>query len=243
MTNPIIGVTCYRFLNSQGYPKQSINESYIHSLLKAGACPVMIPSGLNDTNIQDLLSHLDGLMLTGGGDIHPKFYGSADHPLVSEIDVDRDEIELSLLKHCLSLKMPVLGICRGFQLINVGLGGTLYEDIQDQNSTANKHDFDSDFARSFLAHEVNLIPGSKLAEIFGETHIMVNSLHHQGIRLLSDQVEASASAPDGIIEALQIRDYPYGIAVQWHPEEMQTDPKMRALFLSFTQAAMTYRSS
>lgn len=243
MSGPIIGVTAYRNLSRSGFPQFSASENYIQSVIQAGACPLMIPPGVKEADLDTLVQRLDGLLLSGGGDIHPDFYGSGEHPLVSDVDLDRDRLELSLLEKCMRLEMPLLGICRGFQLINVGLGGTLFEDILDQKDGSLKHDYSPGWPRNHLAHEVILEPGSTLAQLFGATNIQVNSLHHQGIRRLSDRLKALGSAPDGILEALQIRDYPFGIAVQWHPEEMQTDPKMQALFRLFVEASLAYRLS
>lgn len=237
MTGPVIGVTTYRNQNALGFSQYSASENYIQSLINAGAYPVMIPSGLKEEAIDTLLPRLDGLMFTGGGDIHPRYYGAEDHPLVSEVDTERDHMEFYLLQKSLHKKLPLLGICRGFQLINVGLGGSLYEDIQAQNAEFLKHDYFPDWPRTHLAHQVSLEPGNRLAQIFGASQIEVNSLHHQAVRQISDRLEVLGKAPDGILEAFQIRDYPYGIAVQWHPEWMQDDPKMQALFRSFVEAA------
>lgn len=241
MSGPIIGVTAYRNLSRSGFPQFSASENYIQSVIQAGACPVMIPPGVKEADLDTLVQRLDGLLLSGGGDIHPDFYGSGEHPLVSDVDRDRDRLELFLLEKCMLLEMPLLGICRGFQLINVGLGGTLFEDISDQKAGSLKHDYSPGWPRNHLAHEVSLAPNTTLARLFDKNRIQVNSLHHQGIRRLSDKLLALGSAPDGILEAFQIRDYPFGIAVQWHPEEMRADPKMQALFRSFVEAAQTYK--
>ncbi len=241
MAGPLIGITAYRNREPSGHNQFSIGENYIQSLIQAGACPFMIPSGLKDADVNHLIACLDGLLLSGGGDIHPRYYDASENPAVNEVDLDRDHLEFNLLERCLALKLPLFGICRGLQVINVGLGGTLYEDIQEQKPSAIQHEFSTGWSRDYLAHEVNLAPESWLAHLFGETHIQVNSLHHQGIRRLSNKLEALGRAPDGLIEALQINDYPYGFAVQWHPEEMQSDPKMQALFRSFVEAAMAYR--
>jgi putative glutamine amidotransferase len=243
MANPIIAVTTSRNQNTSGYSQFSATENDIQSLLRAGACPLMIPPGLHQADILQLMARIDGLMFTGGGDIHPKFYGSVEHPCVEEVDLERDQLELSLLEQCLLRKMPLLGICRGFQLINVGLGGALFEDIQDQKAGAIQHKYFPGWPTDHLAHNVTLEPGKRLAQLFGETQIQVNSLHHQGIRLISEKLEALAHAPDGLIEAFQIRDYPFGMAVQWHPEWMPDDPNMQGLFRSFVEAAQAYRQT
>jgi putative glutamine amidotransferase len=241
MSSPIIGVTAYRNLSRSGFSQFSASENYIQAMIQAGACPLMIPPGLNQEDLGDLLSRLDGILFSGGGDIHPQFYGAELHPLVSDVDLERDKLELALLEKSLQQRMPILGICRGFQLINIGLGGSLYEDIQEQKPQSDKHNYSSGWPRDYLAHPVTLETGNFLAKLIGQTQIEVNSLHHQGIRQLAAGLEVLGSAPDGILEAVQIKDYPYGVAVQWHPEEMPGDPGMRALFRSFVMAAQTYQ--
>ena len=241
MSGPIIGVTAYRNLSRSGFSQFSASENYIQAVIQAGACPLMIPPGLNQEDLDDLLTHLDGILFSGGGDIHPHFYGSELHPLITDVDLERDRLELALLEKSLQQQMPVLGICRGFQLINIGLGGSLFEDIQDQKSQTIKHDYSPGWPRDYLAHPVTLETGKFLAQLIGQTQIEVNSLHHQGIRRLAANLEVLGNAPDGILEAFQIQNYPYGVAVQWHPEEMRSDPGMRALFRSFVEAARTYR--
>ena len=241
MTFPIIGVTSYRNQSQLGFDQYSISEHYISSLAQAGACPIIIPLGLGEVAMDDLLSRLDGVLFSGGGDIHPRFYSSPGHSQVAEVDEDRDRVELYLLKQILRMQRPILGVCRGLQLINVGLGGSLWDDLGAQNPEFLDHDCSSDWPRDHLAHEIVIHPDSRLAEILGAKQAQVNSLHHQGIRSLSEQLRPLASAPDGLIEAVEIRGYPYGIGVQWHPEWMPQDPQMQALFRSFVSAAKRTR--
>ncbi len=241
MSYPVIALSTTQNNTASGIPQYSIGVNYVLSLIKAGACPLMIPSNMPLEALQELIPHLDGVLFTGGGDIHPSYYGGKEHPLVSDIEPERDLLEAHLLKEAMQVHLPILGICRGFQVINVYLGGSLFEDIQAQSSQYLKHNYFPGWPRNYLAHQVSLLPGSSLAEILGGSLISVNSLHHQGIDQLSDRLEALGSAPDGILEAYQIRDYPYGLAVQWHPEWLQEDAGMRALFRSFVQAAEMYR--
>jgi putative glutamine amidotransferase len=242
MSFPLIGVTTSRVTNRKGFPNLMLMEAYSQAVSQAGAAPVMIPLGVPTETLQAILARLDGVLFTGGGDVRPQVYGSQDHPKVSWIDDDRDRIELDLFRLLLAAGKPFLGICRGIQLINVALGGTLYEDILDQRPGALKHDRSRN-ARNYLAHAVELTETSRLSCILGDNQVKVNSLHHQGIRELAPGLIVSAYAPDGLIEAFEMSDYSFGMAVQWHPEWLQEHPPMRNLFQAFAQAATGQHSA
>jgi putative glutamine amidotransferase len=201
----------------------------------------MIPLGLSPELLENLLARLDGILFTGGGDIDPAFYGAAPHPRVGDVDLDRDGVELYLLEKAVSQEVPFLGICRGLQLINVGLGGTLYTDITAQRAGALRHDYYPDYPRDYLAHTVDVRTDSRLTGILGNSPVEVNSLHHQGIDRLAPDLVQVASAPDGIVEAVELPDHPFGLAVQWHPEWLGAHAPMRALFEAFVQAAESRR--
>ena len=132
--------------------------------------------------------------------------------------------------------MPFLGICRGLQLINVGLGGTLYADIADQVPGADKHDYYPDWERDYLAHPVEVDLGTRLADIIGGGKVDVNSLHHQSVDKVAADLVVTAKAPDGVVEAVELPDHPFGLAVQWHPEWLTAHSRMRALFAAFADA-------
>jgi putative glutamine amidotransferase len=236
VAQPVIGITCYRFIHQNGYPYLGINEAYTQSIHNAGGIPVLIPLGLPEENLLTLLPRLDGVLFSGGGDVHPDQYGSQPHPLVDGVDEDRDRVEIFLLHQVLKNRKPFLGICRGLQVINVALGGSLYEDILDQKPNSLRHQLNDEEPRDFLAHEVQIESGSRLAEILQSSQLQVNSLHHQGIRKLADGLLATAFAPDEIIEAFELPDQPFGLAVQWHPEALQAHAPMRRLFQAFIQA-------
>ncbi len=237
MTRPLIGITTHRSLSRYSYPVISLTEAYIQALSRAGADPVLIPPGLPDEGLESLLSRLDGILFSGGGDVHPRRYGSQPHPLVNEVDEDRDRVEIALVQQALEDGTPFLGICRGLQVVNVALGGSLYEDLLDQHPNAIKHDRFPDEARDYLAHSVSIEPGSQLAEVLGTRELQVNSLHHQGIRQVARDLRSTAYAPDGVIEAVEAQEHPFGLAVQWHPEWLQAHLVMRSLFERFVQAA------
>jgi len=240
---PLIGLTTTRNLNNAGKAQFSLGIDYSNSVLRAGGIPVLIPLGQPEEQLDQLITYLDGVIFTGGGDILPDHYHGSQHPLVSYVDEDRDRVELLLFKQILPRKIPFFGICRGFQVINVALGGTLYEDILDQKPGSLRHQYHPDYARDFLAHSVQIEADSRLVKIIGETEVEVNSFHHQGIRQLASELQATAYAPDGIIEGIEMIDYPYGLAVQWHPENLYAYPKMPALFEAFVEAARKYQQT
>jgi putative glutamine amidotransferase len=237
MALPLIGITTARVLNNANIHVMSTAEAYVQAVYKAGGLPILIPLGIADADLEALLERLDGLLFTGGGDIAPERYGGHPHPRVYDIDPDRDRIELFLVERAVKQGMPFLGICRGFQVINVALGGSLYEDILDQHPGALKHDYFPGYPRDQLVHPVTITPGSRLAEILGQTEVDVNSLHHQGVRQVPGALPLTALAPDGIPEAVELLGHPFGLAVQWHPEWLQAYAPMRRLFEAFVGAA------
>jgi len=237
LSQPVIGVTTYRNQNPLGFSQCSLAEAYIQALALTGASPILIPLGLSQPALDAIVRRLDGILFSGGGDIEPERYGSLPHTKVDGIDIDRDQIELHLLKNVINKSMPFFGICRGLQVINVALGGSLYEDLLDQRPNTIRHQFVLGMPRDFLAHTVQIEPESRLASILQLSETKVNSLHHQGIHKVAPGLKITATAPDGVIEGIELPDYPFGLAVQWHPEWLQTNPAMQALFRAFVNAA------
>lgn len=237
MTVPIIGVTMTRMQSQHGYPLHMVTEAYIRAITASGGCPVLIPLGQPEENLTRIFSMVDGILFTGGGDVQPELYHSLPHPLVEDIDSERDQIEIFLVNEAVNKNLPFLGICRGIQVINVALGGTLYEDVLDQRPESMRHDYFPEMPRQYLAHEVRLESGSRLAYIIGQTTAPVNSLHHQGIKQLAPGLQASAFATDGLIEACELPDHRFGLAVQWHPEWLNAEPNMPNIFKHFIEAA------
>lgn len=235
--HPIIGLTTYHHKNRHGMQLVALAEAYVNALAEAGASPVLIPTNLDENRLAALFSRLDGIVFTGGGDIHPAFYRTDEHPKVNEIDTARDRTEFYLLKRVIEEGKPFLGICRGIQLVNVGLGGTLYADIADQVPGALRHDWYPDWPRDHLAHPVRVESNSLLGKLLNQTEIHVNSLHHQAIAQLAPRLKSTAHAPDGIIEGIELPDHPFGLAVQWHPEWLTAYTPMRTLFAAFVEAA------
>jgi putative glutamine amidotransferase len=229
MSKPLIGLTTSPMRNTNRCPAFGVNEPYARSISAAGGLPLLIPINLPNEDLDALLPHLDAILFTGGGDIDPRQYGNVPHPRVQGINAERDRLETYLIRAVLRANQPFLGICRGCQVINVALGGSLYEHLPEQFSNSVIHDNHRQ-PRDYLAHTVNIIPGTRLAQILSAETTQVNSLHHQGVCQLAQELHASATAPDGLIEAFELSDYLFGLAVQWHPEELQGLAPMRSLF-------------
>ena len=238
---PIIGLTTYRKVAAQSnpIPLYALMPSYVDAIAAAGGVPVLIPLGLDEEALQVLFERLDGILLTGGGDVDTAFYGGERPDLIDGVDTDRDRVELFLARAAYEQEKPTLAICRGHQVLNVALGGTLYEDIASLMPDASKHDYFGEHPRTYRPHSVAIEPGSMLAEILsGSAEVQVNSLHHQGIRDLAPALAPAAFAPDGLIEAVEAPDLPFMLGVQWHPENLAPDdPEMRAIFKTFVTAA------
>jgi putative glutamine amidotransferase len=236
MTPPLIGITTR---NGKSGPNEAVLllRTYVEAIVAAGGAPLLIPAGIPSQGWRLLCDRLDGILLSGGGDIDPAHYGGDGRTdLALEIDPARDEIELGLARSAAAGGKPFLGICRGAQLVNVALGGSLYLDIAADLPQAGKHDFSSQTERSLLAHQVQIDPGARLAGIVGETKLQVNSLHHQAAREVAPTLKAVAHAPDGVVEGLELPGHPFGLAVQWHPECIPDQPASRRLFQAFVEA-------
>ena len=238
MSAPLIGITT-RNTQSQTYdiPLVSSPKSYIQALSRTEAIPVLIPLGSTRSALTQLLSRLDGVIFTGGGDIAPHHFAGQDHAKVYDLDPERDAMELEFVHDVVASATPFLGICRGIQVVNVAFGGTLYTHIADQLPEAVDHTFFPGFPWDHPAHPVQVTEGTKFAGIIGEPILQVNSLHHQGIKDLADVLVTAAHAPDGLVEAIELPDHPFGLAVQWHPEWLPADPFSQKLFASFVAAA------
>jgi putative glutamine amidotransferase len=249
-SRPVIGVPTQTLQSLGGVPADIppswvMSQRYIRALTAAGALPWMIPLvGDDEETLRGIYEQLDGVFLPGGADIDPAAYGEDRHPRCDKSDPPRDRVELALARWAMADRKPILGVCRGLQLVNLAAGGTLYQDLADQMAGSIKHDyfpFGGRRARDYLAHEVRIAEQSRLAEIFGAGALKVNSMHHQGIRSLGAGLVATAVAPDGLVEAVEGNDGSYLVAVQWHPEAL-TDGSLEArkLFESFTAAAAEF---
>lgn len=216
----------------------AVGETYIRAIQRVGGTPVVIPPTNTAADWETLLAHLDGLLLSGGEDIDATLYGEATEPWMGQVDVERDFSELGLTRAWLATDRPLLAICRGNQVLNVALGGTLYQDIAAHIPNALDHAYVATQPMETIAHSVVLDAGSRLAAILGGTAFDVNSAHHQALKTIGDRLVVTGYAPDGVIEAVEIPTYPFCISVQWHPEAMvKTSPTMWPLFEAFVQAS------
>jgi putative glutamine amidotransferase len=210
----VIGVTAYaeraRWA-AWDMPASVVPQRYLDKVLAAGGTPVVLPAV---PGITGALSRLDGLLLVGGGDVDPARYGAVPHLANGPANVVRDSAELALLKEALALRLPILGICRGLQLLNVALGGTLHQHVPDVVG----HEGHSAGNGIFTRHDVHLRPRCSLARALNRTTLDVPSLHHQAIDRLGDGLTACAWSDDGLIEAVELDGHPFTVGVQWHPE-------------------------
>lgn len=225
-----------------------MGHTYIRSLTTMGGLPWVIPLIADDlSTLRAIYDQLDGVFMPGGVDVDPGQYGETKSEMCGRVDPDRDGVELMLTRWALADHKPFLGVCRGVQVLNVAAGGTLYQDVLQQMPGAIKHDYwpyDGVFPRTHLAHEVQIESKSRLGRVLKQSHLKVNSMHHQGIRSLAPGLVPTAYAPDGLIESVEMPNGQFAIGVQWHPEEfVTTDPVTRRLFAAFIDAANEYRAS
>ena len=242
---PLIGITTQTLQAIDGIPEGLphsvvMNQRYYHATAMAGAAPVLIPLLDDLETLRAIYDRMDGILIPGGVDVDPAAFGETPHEKLGRIDPARDRVELQLVKWAVEDRKPLLGLCRGLQVINVALGGTLYQDLEAEYPHAIKHDYfpNYGFERDYLAHEVALAPGSRLRHALAKEQIAVNSMHHQGIKVLGRGLSASATAPDGLIEAAESSGDSFLVGVQWHPEVFDsTDPNTEHLFDGFIAAA------
>jgi putative glutamine amidotransferase len=241
MTRPLIGITS-SYVQMDGRPYNRMYAPNARAIADAGGLPVFIPTHLDSDTLTALYAELDAILLPGGPDVDPSQYGQERHPLTIHIDDPRDQLELTLAQWGVRDDMPVFGICRGHQVLNVALGGTLVQDIPSQVQTTLAHDIPNSMPRSTRIHDIEIEPDSRLATILGETRLSVNSLHHQSVQQPGPGAAITAVAPDGVVEALEVPEKAFVLSVQWHPEDLYThDDAMRRLFTAFVEAARGYR--
>jgi len=234
MDRPIIGITTGR-RNLQPKPDQrqtalmGVPLEYVDCIVAAGGAPLLLPRADEPDVVARVMTTVDGLLLSGGGDVGSLTYGQQPHPKACYQDPIRDGMEIRATQLAVEAGLPVLGICRGLQLLNVALGGTLVQDIRSEVPGACQH-----FAKereSFLAHTVDIEPDSLLARVWGPTSTAVNTWHHQAADAIAEGLRTSARAPDGVVEALEADDGRPILAVQCHPEDCAHEhPLFQKLF-------------
>jgi putative glutamine amidotransferase len=236
--SPLIGITCMTILAENYSPRLGMSLSYVNALLKAGAAPLLIPHIADKAVLRAVYERLDGLLLPGGGDIDPVHYGESRHENCNEPSAERDDTELALARWAMDGEMPVLAICRGIQVLNVALGGSLFQDIQAQIPGGERHDWYPNHPRDRLSHTVSISPDTRLAQIAGTNVLPVNSLHHQSVKDVAPGLVATGFSPDEIVEVVEAPDHPFAIGVQWHPEELAGgDARAQRLFDAFVEAS------
>jgi len=213
-----------------------LTAAYVTALENAGLIPLIVPPLSSADAAAAVLDSVAGLVLTGGEDVDPARYGEKRHEKVRAVNLARDATETALIQEAQARGTPVLAICRGIQILNVALGGTLVQDISSQCNTSIVHDEEG--ARDSRSHEITIEPGSLIAKAVGAEHVTVNSFHHQSVQRVADGMRVTARSPDGIIEGLESTDEDWWVmAVQWHPEEMteSAEPWDRGLFKAFAR--------
>ncbi len=214
--------------------KIRLSLNYARSLEGAGLIPLVVPPLTDPRAAGEILDSAGGLLLTGGEDIDPKLYGAPPHAKLGEINPLRDATELALLAAARERRIPVLAICRGIQLLNVAYGGTLFQDLPSEHPSAIDHDPPND--ASARTHDVAMTSGTRLAAATGVTQMSVNSYHHQAVHRLGAGLRITATAPDGVIEGVEVDDPSWwALSVQWHPEDLTTDVRSwdRGIFRAF----------
>jgi putative glutamine amidotransferase len=219
-----------------GSERVRLSTNYVRSIEGAGLVPFVVPPLSAPAGALALLEHAGGLLLTGGEDVDPARYGAQPHPATAVPNALRDVTELALLAAAKTLKLPVLAICRGMQLLNVAMGGTLVQDLPSERPSSINHDESSE--RTERSHSVTLAEGSRVAIATGTREMMVNSYHHQAADRIAPGLRVTATAPDGVIEGLEVDDPEWWVlAVQWHPEDLTLDARTwdRSIFQAFAE--------
>lgn len=239
---PLIGITGRTDQSARppNLPLFAISQTYLQAVELGGGAPVVIPPHLEGVKLRATFEHLDGLLLSGGGDILPALFGEEDSGLLWLVDERRDRAEIALAQWALAEGLPLLAICRGVQVLNVAAGGTLIQDIPTQVPEALPHSTAAGRPLGVVAHTVEVAAGSHLAALVGAGELGVNSAHHQAAKVVGAGLIVSARAPDTVIEGLEAPDHPFCVGVQWHPEAMvESQPVMRRLFEGLVKAAQT----
>lgn len=191
----------------------------MEAITRGGGIPLVLPYLTDEGAMNQLAQQIDGLYLTGGNDIDPTYFGEEPHPNLGSVNPERDRFEIAFIKKILQRKKPILGVCRGCQVLNVAMGGTMYQDIYAQmNGELLQHQQNAPFDHA--SHFVNVAKGSLLEEIVGTEQIMVNSRHHQANRNVGDDLAVCGTANDGVLEAIEGTNDFFVLGVQWHPENL-----------------------
>ena len=252
-SKPVVGIITNEIVNFNGRQiSHSTGKRYVKSVMEfSNVVPVLIPSSISTDDLDEIVENIHGVLLTGGrANVEPHHYGGAEFPADEPIDPDRDRTVLNIIPKCVSKKMPIFGICRGIQEINVSFGGTLFYRVHQQDGKFDHRmprNEDATLEEIFkLKHRIDFTDKSYLKELINKNNFVVNSLHGQGIDKLGNDLIVEANSEDGLIEAISIKNYPsFSIAVQWHAEyhpERKENFLNKKLFESFGKACLKYKS-
>jgi putative glutamine amidotransferase len=238
---PIIGIPCSIYPDSWYTPANGNAISYLRALEAAGGIPALIHLTRDQAVIDAHYARCDAILFAGGEDVGPAHYGAAPHPKLGPTNPDQDEVEIGLARRAVADGKPVLGVCRGIQLLNVALGGTLYQDIRSEIAGSLDHSASTEQRdMSHLAHPIALAEDSWLASRLDATDLIVNTLHHQALRDIAPGLRVIARAPDGVVEAVEGAGGSFVLGVQCHPEEMweRADARWARVFDGFVARAL-----
>ncbi len=243
---PVIGITSRKiafFDHDKPYPRYGVAISYCEAVEAAGGTPLILPLTQERSVLDAQFELLDGLLVPGGLDVHPRHYGEEPHKKLGGVDPLRDITELHLVRRSLAEQLPIFGVCRGHQILNVAAGGSLWQDIHAQ---AGEHCFRhfQDTAEEWTTHSIEVTPNSKLKAIVGEAEVWINSYHHQAVKAVAPGFVVNAVAKDGVVEGIEKTEGGYALGVQWHPELLVPNLDFNlALFRSHVEAAGRYAES
>ena len=239
---PLIGISCSMgqaiySMTQDNVPQlqHRLGDSYVKAVTQAGGVPVLLPNNLDVSTVEEIAAGLDGFLLSGGGDVDPALFGERATAQLGTVTPRRDDFELALTRYLLEkTNKPVLGICRGIQVMNVAMGGTLHIDLPSDGKMCHSLNM---YPRNVRTHDVQTTSGTRMSEIMGHTG-RVNSFHHQAIHDVAEGFTVSAvSADDAVVEAVEQPGERFVVGVQWHPEELTEFPEARDLFRRFVEAA------
>lgn len=245
MNKPVIGLTCNfdtrdtvgmsSCMGIAGQDWDFVTGDYVYALEKAGAIPVILPRMKDMKTLAPFLDTLDGVLVSGGHDVDPRSYNTRISGKCGRIVPERDEMDLFITHYAYDHKKPLLGICRGIQIMDAAFGGTLYQDLESEGPYM--HHFMDNSPRQCPVHKNTLEAGSLLAKIYGKTEIQVNSYHHQAVKTVGPAVTVTAHSEDGVIEGIEVEGgHPFTVGVQWHPEMMYDSEEQAKIFKAFVEA-------
>lgn len=237
---PVIGITS-AFIQGAKKMYATVSHNYVHSVERAGGIPLLLPVVAEPATRERYLALIDGLLVTGGDEgVNPQLYGENPMRQLECICPERDQSEVHLITESMERRLPILGVCRGMQTLNVACGGTLYQDIFTQIDASLGH-LPKNMPVDSVYHAVNLERGSRLESIFKTTRLMVNSFHHQAVKNVATSFCVTARSDDCIIEAIEHLSHPFAVGVQWHPEDLTLKhPHFLALFSAFVTASSNH---